>query len=156
AIGLWDPIASFAHIADILHGHSPAAAFVETVRRDRDGDTDACAVAIFIRGFYARVAGHLKAACADLREASQMLTAQGRAGPPRLGSCAADGQRQLFSMAVQAELARAQGDYARAQTRAETALGLAHLYSDRYTVAALLVDQGLFAFERRQYADMRR
>lgn len=155
AQGLWEPIASFAHIADILHGYAPAVAFTETVQRTCGDDPEPLAVALFLRGFYARVVGHTDAALADLGEATSLLGSDStpesaRPAPARYG------QRQLFAMTLQAELARAQGDYARARARAEAAVALARVYSDPYTTAALLVDQGLFAFEQRQFGDMRR
>ena len=56
-------------------------------------------------------------------------------------------------MAVQAELARVQGNYARSQQYTETALSLAQIFSDRYTVASLLIDQGLYSYRQGQYAD---
>ena len=56
-------------------------------------------------------------------------------------------------LAVQTELARTQGDYARSQYYAESALSLAGLFSDRYTTAALLMDQGLFTCTRGHIED---
>jgi len=76
----------------------------------------------------------------------------------RLLSCQAPGTpsshyRQLFMMVAQAELARVQGDYARSQEYAETALSLAQVFSDRYTLADLLIAQGLFTYRQGQFAD---
>jgi DNA-binding NarL/FixJ family response regulator len=154
ALAVWDPIASFAHIADILHGPGLAIAFAETVQRTRGDDPAALAVALFLRGFYSRVVGNSDAASADLSQAASLLAGVLAHGAhPATGG---HGQRQLFAMALQAELVRAQSDYIRARVRAEAAIALARVYSDPYTTAALLVDQGLFAFEQRQFGDVRR
>ncbi|HEY7356244.1 MAG TPA: LuxR C-terminal-related transcriptional regulator, partial [Ktedonobacterales bacterium] len=48
-----------------------------------------------------------------------------------------------------------EGDYARSQSYTGTALALAEVFSDRYTVAALLIDQGLYTYRQGRFADMR-
>src|SRR5262249_53579794 len=59
------------------------------------------------------------------------------AGPP-------SPSRQLFTIAVQTEWARLQDTYARSQAYAESAVALAQVFSDCYTVATLLIDQANF------------
>ena len=139
---LWEPISSFAHIADLLSCYTSAQRFVEICRTD---DPDTFAVIIFIRGFYARVMNDPDNAYKDLSCALRLLSYSAPTTP--------SSSRQLFTLVVQAELARVQGNYARAQEYTETALSLAHLYSDRYTVATLLIDQGLYTYRMGQFAD---
>jgi LuxR family maltose regulon positive regulatory protein len=123
--------------------------FSETIQSAcQSDDPDSLVVALFIRGFYARLMNDLDRAYADLSVCLRSLALQASGAP--LTSA-----RQLLMLAAQAELARAQGDYARSQAYTETAIALAEVFSDRYTVAALLIDQGLFAYHQGQYADLR-
>ena len=141
---LWEPFSSFAHIADILSDYATTCQFVETLQHPRRSeDADSLVVALFIRAFYARLAGDLESAHDDLRCCLGLLV------PPTPGT-APSSYRQLFSMAVHAELARVQGQYARAQECTETVATLAHLFGDRHTMLELLVDQALFADEHEQ------
>lgn len=140
---IWEPLASFVHITDILGSYAAARQFVASCHMD---DADTAAVTIFTRGFYARVMNDLDTAYGDLSCCLRLLTLQASDGPPSPA-------RQLFSMVVQAELARVQGQYTRSQAYTETALSLAHLYGDRYTVATLLMDQGLYTLRQGQLAD---
>lgn len=157
--GLWRPLASFAYVADMRWGYGCRERLSATLdllseRRTaalpapgaptdlaRYDPSEAQAMALMIRGFYARFsgdrgqAGHDLATC--LRASRQLMATTGAA--PRL---------RVFLAAVQAELARARGEYARAQAAAETALTLASLYSDPYTSAALVADLGLYTAEQ--------
>ena len=146
--GLWEPCSSFVQIADIL-GNTPAVQqFFETIQA-RGGIThpDSLAVALFIRGFHARWQCDLESACADLSNCLHLLNSQ---TSDRLLSPS----HQLFGIAIQTELARAQGYYARAQMYTETTLSLAQTFSDPYTVATLLIDQAVFAERQGQLADL--
>lgn len=146
-LGLWEPLSSFAHIADILGNYTAARQFVEILVNDRRiDDPDSLAVAIFIRGFYARFMNDLDKACEDFSCCLRLLSCQAPGTP-------SSHYRQLFMMVAQAELARVQGDYVRSQEYAETALSLAQVFSDRYTLADLLIDQGLFTYRQGQFAD---
>lgn len=143
----WEPLSSFAHIADILDDYSPAQLFVERVMHTRLGeDADCLAAAVFIRGFYARLENNLDQAHRDLSYSLRLLSSQ----PP---GAAPSAYRQLFSMTVQSELARVQGDYARSQDYAATALSLAHIFGDRYTLLDLLIDQAHFTERHAQFED---
>ncbi len=145
--GLWDPFASVVHIADILNNYTSAQAFAETYQGAATGvDSETLAVVIFIRAFYARLTEDLDQATADLRDCLRLL-----AHPPANSSPSA--YRQLFTMLVQAELARAQSQYARAQAYTETALGLAQVFSDPTTVMNLLIDQLFFTVQHKQFTD---
>ncbi len=147
AQGLWEPFSSFAHIADMLGCSDRLQAFVEMLLRSPHGDSsDSVAVAIFIRGFYAHLENKLEAAYHDLSSCLQLLSHQ---SPEAVPSC----YRQLFSMVVQAELARVQGDYVRSQAYTETALALAQLFGDRHTLVDLLFDQAHFTYRHQQFAD---
>lgn len=146
--GLWQPLASFAHIADMLGNYSYARQFVEALLSASHVDEpESLAVALFIRGFYARLMGDMHPAredfCCCLRLLSNRLTA----------SVSSPDQR-LFTLVVQTELARAEGDYARSCASAEAACALAQVCSDRYTIAALLCDQGLYAHARGRFDDI--
>lgn len=147
--GLWEPLSSFVYIADMLGSYSAAHQFVESLqRRHGNEDADTLAAAVFVRGFFARITHDQERACEDFRYSLRLLSLQAPGTPP-------SAYRQLFTMAVQTELARVQGDYERSQALAETSLSLAQLFGDYYTVVELLIDQGLFTFQQRQFADTR-
>ncbi len=149
----WEPISSFAYIADaylmyMLGAQAAAPRFVQAIQSACAGEQpERFVVALFVRGFYARLTNDLDNAYADLSICLRSLTLQ--------ASGVASPQRQLFTLAAQAELARARGDYARSQSYTETALALARVFSDPYTVTALLIDQGLYTYHQGQVADMR-
>ena len=145
--GLLEPFASFTQIADILGNFSAAQQFVETLLSTGNSeDQDSFVVALFIRGLYARFMNKLDSANEDFSYCLRLLSLQTNSSHHLTG-------RQIFTMAVQAELARVQGNYARSQQYTETALSLAQIFSDRYTVASLLIDQGLYSYRQGQYAD---
>lgn len=146
--GLWQPLANFAHIADILGNYSYAKQFVEAILSARHIDEpESLAVALFVRGFYARLLRDMDQAREDFRCCLRLLSEQ---APARVSSP----ERRLFTLAVQTELARAEGDYARSCACAEAALALAQVCSDPYTIAALLFDQGLYAHRQGCFADI--
>lgn len=143
---LWEPLYSFAFITDMLGSYTAARQFVETLLKARTNDHDSLIVALFARGFHARIENDLERACEDLTDCLRLLSHR----PNKTRSTA---YLQLFTMAIQAELARAQGDYPRSQKYTETAISLAQVFSDHYTVAALLIDQGLYTYRQGQLAD---
>lgn len=146
--GIWEPLFSFVQIADILGNFSAVQQFVETVQQ-RGGieHPDKLAVALFIKGFHARWKYDLEGAYDDLNNCLQIIISQ---TSDKLHSPI----YQLFSITVQTELARLQGSYIRAQTYAETAISLARTFSDRYTVATLIIDEGVFAHRQGQFTDL--
>ena len=143
---LWQPLATFAYIADVLGDYTAAQHFAGTMQTTQDLDPDSGAVALFIRGFYARVNNDPAAAYRDLSDCLRLLAQPGGGATPAL-------YRHLFTNVVQAELARVQGDYPRSQSYTTTALALAQLCSDRYTLVDLLVDQALFTAQQERFAD---
>jgi ATP/maltotriose-dependent transcriptional regulator MalT len=154
APGFWEPLASFAYIADAyladmqaLYG-TPARFQPILESACQSTDPDSFVVARFARGFYARLMNDLDQADEDLSACLRALARQASDAP-------LSPHRQLLMLVAQAELARAQGDYARSQHYTEAALALAQVFSDCYTVAALLIDQGLYTLRQRQFADMR-
>ncbi len=148
--GLWEPLSSFVYIADMLGSYEAAQQFVESLQRTHGvDDADTLAVAFFVRGFFARITKGPEKACEDFQYSLRLLSLQTSEIPDTSPSS----YRQLFTMAVQTELARVQGDYARAQSLAEMTLSLAQLFGDGYTLVELLIDQGLFTFQQRQFAD---
>lgn len=153
SLGLWEPLSSFAYIADAyltdrLGVRAADARFIQTIHAACQSDEpENQIVALFVRGFYARLVGDTDQARADLSRCLRGLALQASATP-------AAPHHQLLTFVAQAELARAQGDYTRSQACAETAIALAQVFSDRYTVAALLIDQGLFIWRQGQVADL--
>ena len=144
---LWEPFSSFTHIADILCSYPEAQQFVETIQHLPDHESSACfLVAVFIRGFRARVANHLSEAYHDFKYSLQLLSRYNT-------NTSSPFYRQLFTMAAHTELARVQGDYARSQAYAETSHSLAHLFGDHYTAASLLIDQMFFTYKQERFAD---
>lgn len=146
---LWEPLASFAQIVDMLGNYAAAQRFLDTFYTDRPlDDPEGLAVALFARGLYARFMRHWESACADFTRCLSLLVPQAPGEPLSFS-------RQLFLLVVQTELARAQGQYARSLEYTETALSLAQLVSDRYTFVTLLIDQAMFAHWQGQLADVR-
>ncbi len=143
---LWEPFATFAYMADVLGDYPAAQHFAAVMQTERDGDPDSCAVALFIRGFYARVNNDPAAAYRDLGDCLRRLAQPSGGATPAL-------YRQLFTNVAQAELARVQGDYPRSQGYTSTAVALAQLCSDRYTLVDLLIDQALFTAQQERLAD---
>lgn len=147
--GLWEPLYSFAQVADILGNYAAAQHFIETFYAARLAENpDSLAVALFARGLYARFMGNMEKAGADFSDCLRLLV-------PRL-SCEPASARQLFLLVVQAELARARGQYLQAQSSTEAALALAQAYGDQYTFLALLIDQGVFACWKGWFEEVRR
>lgn len=144
--GLWEPLCSFVHMADILGSYTAAQQFVETLLHSSHNDPDSFAVAVFIQGFFARLANNLEGAYEHFSCCLRLLSRQTPGA--RLPA-----YRQLFTLVVQAELARVQGNYARSQEYANTALSLAQIFGYRFTVADLLIDQLLFTCAQEQFAD---
>ncbi len=148
--GLWEPLLSFVYIADMLGSYQAAQQFVESLQHSQWVDaTEALAVAVFVRGFFARTSSKLERALEDFSYSLQLLSLQ----TMETSGTSSPAHRQLFSMAVQTELARVQGDYARAQQLAEITLSLAQLFGDYYTLVELLIDQMVFAFQQRKFTD---
>ena len=146
--GLWRPLASFAHIADMLGNYSYAKQFVEAFLSAGHGDEpESLAVVLFTRGFYARLMGDMDPAREDLCCCLRLLSNE-------LAANASSLDQRLFTLVVQTELARAEGDYARSWACAEAALALAQVCSDCYTMSALLCDQGLYAYTRGCFDDI--
>jgi DNA-binding CsgD family transcriptional regulator len=147
ATTLWEPLSSFAHIADLIGTFASAEDFVRSLEgRCEECDAASIAVARFIRGFYARLTHRWDSAYDDLSRSIQLLSSQAPASDP-------PSTRQLFLTVAQVELARVLGDYTRSQSLAGASLALAHTFSDHYTVAALLLDQTLYTYGQGRIAD---
>lgn len=145
---LWEPLASFAYSADILGNEGDTQQFIELLQATHQhADSASLAAVLFIRGFFARVHQRLDKAYEDLGACLQLLQVNPNMSiTPSL---------QLFRVVVQAELARVQEQYARAQIYTETALALAQAYGDHYTLGTLLIDQAIFTYRQSQFADTR-
>jgi DNA-binding NarL/FixJ family response regulator len=145
--GFWDPLLSFAQIADLLGNGPEPGWFGEPFGSDpRRIDGDSLAVLRFASGLYARLSGRPDHAHEHLDACLRLLA-------PTAGRGASAPERQLVLAAAQTELARVWGDYARAQAWAETAIALARLYGDRYTLAALIGDQAVYTYQQGRFAD---
>jgi DNA-binding NarL/FixJ family response regulator len=137
---LWEPFSSFAHIADILGRYDAADRFAESLLHAHESeDQSNIAVALFVRGFYARLSGQIDQAHTDLNICLDYLRRQQSVAPAY--EC-------LFEMEVRTELARVQGDYTRAQEYTEVTVALGRVFCDPYTVAVLLWDEANFAYQQ--------
>jgi ATP/maltotriose-dependent transcriptional regulator MalT len=146
---LWEPLMSFVYSADILGNDGDTRQFIKLLQAcHQHADPASLVVALFSRAFFARVNNHLDKAGEDLSECLKLLLASS----PSMSLAPA---QQLFCMVVQAELARVQEHYPRAQAYTETALALAQVYGDHYTLGTLLIDQVLFTYHQGQFADTR-
>ncbi|HEX6122609.1 MAG TPA: hypothetical protein VFY89_05585, partial [Ktedonobacterales bacterium] len=146
--GIWEPLITFAQISDLLGSDEAVREFTAGLMRARPrADPEALAVAVFLCGFRARFQARLEEAHEHFSRALRLLSL--RATPTPLPA------HQIFTLTVQAELARARGDFPRAHAYSETIFSLARVYSDHYTIAALLLDQGIFAYFGGQIADCR-
>lgn len=137
---LWHPLANLAMLACLEGDFARAQRYAEAYLRraqDDSGGIPAVAGALFKRGLCAHLEGDLDQAYADLSACTRLLALRG-AGD----KVAHDG---IFEMAAQAELARVQGDFARAQHHMGIAVALAEEVCDHYMVADLLLDQARFA-----------
>jgi ATP/maltotriose-dependent transcriptional regulator MalT len=140
----WEPLATFALVADLLEDQPTARRFIEgTLRGAGSDDTESATAALFLRGLHARRRWDIENAYADLSDCVRLLALEAPADGP-------SPQRQLFMATAQAELARVQGDDARACVYAETAIALAQAFADHYTIAVLLIDQARYAYWRDQ------
>ena len=142
---LWEPLSSFVHIADILGRYDAVCRFTESLlHRQRAVEQSALAAALFIRGFYARIAGELERAYDDFTACLHLLSTQ------KLGMSSYE---CFFEMELRTEFARLEGDYAGSRDYTEAAVSLAHIFCDLYTVAVLLWDQACFAYRQGMLID---
>jgi DNA-binding NarL/FixJ family response regulator len=145
--GIWEPLVSFAQISDMLGGDDAVRTFAEDILRGRGlAEPDTLAVALFLRGFHARVHDRLEEAHDSFVQALRLLALR----PCEPESAPA---RQVLMLTLQAELARVRGEFPRALAYAETTFSLSRIYSDHYTIAALLLDQGIFSYYLGHLAD---
>ena len=145
--GFWEPLSSFAYVVDILGSYSASQQFAEMIfSTHQSDDVESVCVALFARGLYARLMNDSEQAYSDFSCCLQYMSSS-----IPTSSCTS---RKLFMLAVQTELARTRGEYTRSQQYAESAISLARVFSDHYTLAALLMDQGLFTCVQGQIADM--
>lgn len=143
----WMPLATFIYSADILGSYSAACQFVDLVQHARgENEAESLAAALFVRGFFERVINSPERAAEDYRACLHRLLAS-ITGTPLSPT------QHLFSLVVQAELARVQGECIHACTCIEKALALAELYGDHYTLGTLLLDQIVFTYHQHQFAD---
>ena len=97
--GFLEPFSSFTQIADILGNYTAAQQYVETLLSTGNSeDQDSFAVALFIKGLYARFMNSLDCAFEDFSYCLRLLALQAK------DTCY-PAELQIFTMAVQAELA---------------------------------------------------
>ncbi len=135
---LWEPLRNVVHLTDIVGANGVVGDFAGLLpggEGHRQGAS--MALLLFMRAFYARLAGELEAAYDNLCACQQALAGQ---------DAAVSRYKPFFEVLVQAELARVRGDYACSHIYAETAITLAQAFCDPYTVAVLLWDQALFSY----------
>jgi DNA-binding CsgD family transcriptional regulator len=141
--GPWAPFMGFAYMADIAGEIEEADRLIATWQAYAAADGLS---ARFVRGFFARRHCHSNLARKDLAHCLQTVAQCEPSASPT---------RQLFSFAVQTELARLCGDFPRSRALAETAIALARLHADWYTVIVLLMDHALFAYQVGSWEDAR-
>lgn len=137
---LWEPLFSLVYIADILGANKQVQRFADSLLHAQDID-DASSVAsvLFIRAFFERCRGNKESAYNDLDSCLRPLSVQHTTRTV---------YRQFFELEVQTELARVEGNYARSQEYAESAISLAQSFCDPYTIAILLIDHAFFAYQQ--------
>lgn len=148
---LWEPLCSLVYIADMvgddmISPYDAAQRFAETILLAQDAeDADSIATALFIRGFFARHSGARDSAYQDFSACLRALSTQ-QSGNPLY--------QRFFEMEVQTELARLRGDYTRSREYTEETVAFAQGFCDPYTVAELVVDQALFAYQQGMVDDL--
>lgn len=146
---LWEPFASFTHVADLLGNYGAATRFVEHLQNtQRAEDPASLSVALFVKGLFARFIYRLDEAYEYLSACLRLLLAS-LSGKP------ASPIQQIFCLTIQVELARVQGQYARSQAYMESVLALAQIYGDHYALGTLLIDQLAFTYQQSHFADTR-
>ncbi|HEV7128936.1 MAG TPA: ATP-binding protein [Ktedonobacterales bacterium] len=146
---IWHPLANLAMLACEAGEMDRAQRCVESYLRhgQEDGTLSSVAHALFKRGVGARLQGDTDQAHADLSACIRLLALRSVGDNPTH-----DG---IFEMAAQAELARVQGDFARARHHADLAVALAEEACDHFTVADLLLDQARFARRQQRQEEAR-
>ena len=136
----WEPLFSLVYIADILFEKRQVQRFADTLRYAQDSEAlNSLAVVLFVRAFYARLQGRNEVAYDDLGSCLHLFSCQNTGLPI---------YRQFFEMAVQTEFARVEGDFSRSFDCSESILSLARTFCDPYTIAILLLDQVVFAYQQ--------
>ena len=136
----WEPLFSLVYIADILFANRQVQRFADALLHAQDGDAlNSLAVVLFVRAFYARLQGRNELAYNDLSSCLQPLSLQDTNLPV---------YRQFFELTVQTEFARVEGNYALSHEYSEATILLAQTFCDPYTIAMLLLDQVVFAYQQ--------
>ncbi|HKS70440.1 MAG TPA: LuxR C-terminal-related transcriptional regulator [Ktedonobacterales bacterium] len=146
--GWWAPRISFATSVDLLSGFGTEPGIVDLLDGQREhDDAEALAVALFIRGFQAHRHGQRDRAFDDVSAALRLCT--------RAAGCQPSESWHVLSLTMQTELARLDGQDDRARACAQAAIALARVAGDRYTTAALITDQALYAYFKGQFDESR-
>ncbi len=133
---LWEPLCSFAYVVDIPREYEKVQHFARALLEHHPGnDLDTIAAALFIRGFGQHTAGNISRACEDYTACLHLLASYTH---PSV-------YKHFFEIEIQAELARVQGDFARAHDFTLVALALSEALCDPYITAVLLWDEFMFA-----------
>ncbi|HVB61711.1 MAG TPA: response regulator transcription factor, partial [Ktedonobacteraceae bacterium] len=133
---LWEPLASFAYMIDIPSAYETVQHFAQTLLSSPQSDEPATAtIALFTRGFCQHLAGNDEKAIDDFSACLRLLASY---TTPSL-------YKHFFEIEVQAELARAQGDFPNARAYTQAALSLSETLCDPYITAVLLWDEAMFA-----------
>jgi tetratricopeptide (TPR) repeat protein len=137
---VWHPLCNLAHIAHVQGEYGTARRYAEAFlqRMEQADDPGRIAVALFKRGFYARLQGDLEKACEDLKASMQLFALH---QPVLLNE-------RIAELEARTEFARVQGDYALSREYVEAAVALVQEMRDRYSIADLLYDQACYAHEQ--------
>ena len=141
-ISLWEPLYQVAHIADLLGAYGLSERFAEQVLHAKHVDDPRyIPLALFIRGFHARVRGEKESAYNDYMTCLRLLAEQ------HVCSHTVP-YTDFFVLEVRTELARTHDTYLHARSYGDAAISLARAFCDPYTVTALLIDQACFAYQQ--------
>ncbi len=136
----WEPLFSLTYIADILFTYRQVQCFADALLHAQDEEAlNSLAVVLFVRAFYARLQGRIEVAYHDLDSCLRPFSQQNTGFPA---------YRQFFELAVQTEFARMEGDFSRSYDSSQSILSLALTCCDPYTIAILLLDQIVFAYQQ--------
>jgi hypothetical protein len=141
---LWYPFANLANLASTLGEYDVAQHFAEIYLQhaQRSGEANDIALGFFLRGFFARLRGDGDSAYHDLSLCIRLL--------PNTANASRD--ERFFAMQVQAELARIQGDYARAKEYTEAGVSLVQGICD-LSAAEIVFDQACYACQQGMFDD---
>src|SRR5579859_4365995 len=144
---VWWPLAELAHLAHIRGEVDAALRYIETyLQRCLKGDNLLeTAYAFSMHAFYIRLQGNLKRAYQSASEAQSLFS--------HSHLMAVSPHQRLIGLRVQAEMARAEGNYIASQASVEQIVSLIQSMGNDYLLVDALFDQACFAHEQGKHDD---